>query len=233
MPGVRCGHETVGGQVSEAPSRDRSRARRSRCIAGGTGRDNCRSRSNGRRTCNPIPGLTLIGEPYESCYPATYEPSLNVFVQGQKRITLGGTTYLCDGSTFLLSLSISPWSVRSCRQVRQCHCSPCCSNSTWLQSGDSESRGVSIAQWFIRGSRHHDRENTVDLLQPCSRSLDLLDAPEDIPFLSSLIQREIVYRLLRGRKERVCAPSPHSVTRAIERRRRSLGSETITGNLCD
>jgi len=28
--------------------------------------------------------------------------------------------------------------------------------------------------------------------------LDLLDAPEDIPFLSNLIQREIVYRLLRG-----------------------------------
>jgi AraC-like DNA-binding protein len=28
--------------------------------------------------------------------------------------------------------------------------------------------------------------------------LDLLDTPEDIPFLSNLIQREIVYRLLRG-----------------------------------
>ena len=39
---------------------------------------------------------------------------------------------------------------------------------------------------------------TVELLEPCSRLLDLLDAPEDIPFLSSLIQREILYRLLRG-----------------------------------
>ena len=38
----------------------------------------------------------------------------------------------------------------------------------------------------------------MDLLKPCSRLLDLLDAPEDIPFLSSLIQREITYRLLRG-----------------------------------
>jgi transcriptional regulator GlxA family with amidase domain len=28
--------------------------------------------------------------------------------------------------------------------------------------------------------------------------MDLLDAPEDIPFLSNTIQREIVYRLLRG-----------------------------------
>ena len=37
-----------------------------------------------------------------------------------------------------------------------------------------------------------------DLLKPFCRLLDLLDAPEDIPFLSNLIQREIVYRLLRG-----------------------------------
>ena len=51
-----------------------------------------------------VPGLTLYRRTSTTpCYPATYEPSFNVFVQGQKRITLGGTTYLCDGSTFLLS----------------------------------------------------------------------------------------------------------------------------------
>jgi AraC-type transcriptional regulator len=37
------------------------------------------------------------------CYPATYEPSLNLFVQGRKRISLAGATYLCDESTFLMS----------------------------------------------------------------------------------------------------------------------------------
>jgi AraC-like DNA-binding protein len=31
----------------------------------------------------------------------------------------------------------------------------------------------------------------------CGRLLELLDTPEDIPFLSHLIQREIVYRILR------------------------------------
>ena len=35
--------------------------------------------------------------------PRCFEPSLNVFVQGRKRITLAGTTYRCDESTFLLS----------------------------------------------------------------------------------------------------------------------------------
>ncbi len=38
----------------------------------------------------------------------------------------------------------------------------------------------------------------AELLSACSRLMDLLDTPEDIPFLSNTIQREIVYRLLRG-----------------------------------
>jgi AraC-like DNA-binding protein len=38
----------------------------------------------------------------------------------------------------------------------------------------------------------------VELLSACSRLLDLLDKPGDIPFLGSLLQREILYRLLRS-----------------------------------
>jgi AraC-like DNA-binding protein len=39
---------------------------------------------------------------------------------------------------------------------------------------------------------------TVELLSACCRLVDLLANPRDIPFLSGLIQREIIYRLLRG-----------------------------------
>ena len=39
---------------------------------------------------------------------------------------------------------------------------------------------------------------TVDLLDACGRLLDLLGKPRDIPFLSGLIQREIIYRILSG-----------------------------------
>src|SRR5437660_7415124 len=35
------------------------------------------------------------------------------------------------------------------------------------------------------------------LLNACSRLMELLDNPEDVPFLSHLIQREIIYRILR------------------------------------
>jgi transcriptional regulator GlxA family with amidase domain len=41
-------------------------------------------------------------------------------------------------------------------------------------------------------------EVTVEFLGACCRLLDLLATPKDIPFLSGLIQREIIYRILRG-----------------------------------
>ena len=39
---------------------------------------------------------------------------------------------------------------------------------------------------------------TVEFLSACCRLMDLLDTPQDIPFLSGLIQREIIYRILSG-----------------------------------
>jgi hypothetical protein len=148
----------------------------------------------------PIPGLTLYRRTDTTpCYPASYEPSFNVFVQGQKRITLGGTTYLCDGSTFLLSsldLPVVSQIVQASQAV------PLLAMLLKLdmsavreilnhaefqsQNDSSDARGLAIGR------------TTAELLKPCSRLLDLLDAPEDIPFLSNLIQREIIYRLLRG-----------------------------------
>lgn len=41
-------------------------------------------------------------------------------------------------------------------------------------------------------------ETTPEFLNACCRLVDLVDSPQDIPFLSGLIQREIIYRILRG-----------------------------------
>ena len=41
-------------------------------------------------------------------------------------------------------------------------------------------------------------KTTAELLDACCRLVDLLNTPQDIPFLSGLIQREIIYRILRG-----------------------------------
>src|SRR5713226_5783172 len=51
-----------------------------------------------------IPGLSLYYRTTPTpCYHASYGAGLSIFVQGRKRIILGGTEYLCDESSFLLS----------------------------------------------------------------------------------------------------------------------------------
>src|SRR6516165_4979499 len=125
----------------------------------------------------PIPGLTLYRRTDTTpCYPATYEPCFNVFVQGQKRITLGGTTYLCDGSTFLLSsldLPVVSQIVQASEAVpllsmllkldmtavREILNHAEFQSQNGSQSKSSEARGILIGK------------TTVDLLKPCSRLL--------------------------------------------------------------
>jgi AraC-like DNA-binding protein len=64
-------------------------------------------------------------------------------------------------------------------------------------------------------------ETTVGLLGACTRLIELLDTPEDIPFLSHLLQREIIYRILRtpqGDRLRAIATAgdlSHRTARAI------------------
>jgi AraC-like DNA-binding protein len=147
-----------------------------------------------------IPGLTLYRRTEPSpCQPVTYEPSLAVFAQGRKRVTLGGTTYLCDRSTFILSSVDVPVVSQIVEASREapflCFV---------LKLDMAIVRGIlSLEEFERRGGLSQSRAivvgtTTIDLLNPCLRLMELLDAPKDIPFLSDLIQREIVYRLLRG-----------------------------------
>src|SRR6266853_120110 len=146
-----------------------------------------------------VPGLILYHRTSPTaCYRASYEPSFTIFVQGRKRINLGGTEYLCDGSSFLLSSIDVPaqsqiveasekvpllcmylrLDMPTVREVLSRDDLPDATTS-------SHRRGLAVG------------ETTLGLLGACSRLLDLLEAPEDISFLSHLIQREILYRILR------------------------------------
>jgi AraC-like DNA-binding protein len=132
------------------------------------------------------------------CLLATYEPSITVFVQGRKRVNLGGIVYICDESSFLLSSIDVPaesqileaseqvpmlsmflrLDMRAVREVISCEELP-------EHQTSAGSRGLAVG------------ETSIGLLGACSRLIDLLDTPEDIPFLGHMIQREIVYRILR------------------------------------
>jgi len=171
-----------------------------------------------------IPGLRLYrrSEP-TACASAAYEPSLIVFLQGQKQIVVGKTTYLCDGSNFLLTsvdlpvvsqvtvatvkepilgliLKLEMPAVREILAQQEFH----------LEGEAADARGMAVGV------------TSLELLDACSRLVDLMNAPQDIPFLSSLIQREIVFRLLRspqGKHLRAIATlgeQSHRTAKAVE-----------------
>jgi AraC-like DNA-binding protein len=146
-----------------------------------------------------IDGLVLFRRTQATaCYRAAVEPSLTVFVQGKKRMTLGGIPYLCGPSSFFLSsidVPIESQIVEASEEV------PLLSILLRLDMSivreilnreefpeaelSGQSRGVAIGQ------------APAGLLNACCRLMELLDTPEDIPFLSHLIQREIIYRILK------------------------------------
>jgi AraC-like DNA-binding protein len=146
-----------------------------------------------------IPGLSLYHRTTPTpCYRASYEPGLSIFVQGRKRILLGGTEYLCDGSSFLLSSIDVP---AQSQIIEASEKTPLLSIFLRLDmptvrevlSRDDipEAPPSTHRQGLVVG------ETTVGLLSAAMRLLELLDTPEDIPFLSPLAHREILYRILR------------------------------------
>jgi AraC-like DNA-binding protein len=149
-----------------------------------------------------IPGLILFRQSAPShCYRATFEPSLGVFVQGRKLINLGGKDYLCDGSSFLLTSIDVP--VQS-QIIEASEDVPLLSMMLRL---DMPTVGEVLSREDLPepdGSAHGHAltigETTTTLLGACIRLIETLDSPEDIPFLAPLIQREIIYRVLRTRQ---------------------------------
>ncbi len=147
-----------------------------------------------------VPGLLLSRRSQISeCYSAAYEPELVVFAQGAKRITVGGTTHLCDSSNFLLS-SIDLPVVSQITQASITEPFLC----LVVKLDMPTVREILVQQEFLAtpasfGARGMAVGTTpVEMLSACSRLLDLLDTPRDIPFLGTLMQREIIYRLLQS-----------------------------------
>lgn len=175
-------------------------------------------------THTDIPGLRLYrrSEP-TACASAAYQPSLVVFAQGQKRINLGKSVHLCDGSNFLLTSVDLPVISQVVRATKE---QPILGLILNLEmpmvrdiisqhefhhleaSGDAHGMAVGIT--------------SPELLDACIRLVNLLAHPHDIPFLGNLIQREIIFRLLRspqGKHLRAIATlgeQTHRTAKAVE-----------------
>ena len=129
----------------------------------------------------------------------TCEPSVTVMAQGRKRVDLGRTSFIYGESRYLLTsldLPIISQVIEASEKV------------------PSLAMSLKLEMPMIRELLSHDEirvaevpadspamaigEATAEFLSACCRLLDLLDTPQDIPFLSGLIQRELIYRILRG-----------------------------------
>jgi AraC-like DNA-binding protein len=147
-----------------------------------------------------IPGVTLHRRtaPTAPC-SATYEPGVTVMAQGRKRVDLGQTTFIYGESRYLLTsvdLPIVSQIVEASEEV------PCLAMSLKLEMPvirELLSREeIQLAEAASNSPAMATGAVTAEFLSACCRLVDLLDTPRDIPFLSGLIQREIIYRILRG-----------------------------------
>jgi len=147
-----------------------------------------------------IPGVSLHRRtsPTPPCR-TTYHPGVIVVAQGSKQVNLGRTSFIYDESRFLLTavdLPIVSWVAVATKEV------PCLVLSLKLDmSMVRELLGreeIHVAKAPPDGPAMSTGETTAEFLSACCRLLDLLDNPQDIPFLSGLIQREIIYRILSG-----------------------------------
>jgi AraC-like DNA-binding protein len=157
-----------------------------------------------------IAGLRLYRRSVRTeCISAAYEPSLVVNVQGEKYINVGKTTHVIDGSNFLLTSIDLPVLSKVLKATKE---KPILalilrlempmvreilSQQEFHAIGEGkEARGMAIGT------------SSAELLDACSRMVDLLDTPQDIAFLGPLLQREVIYRLLtspQGRHLRAIA----------------------------
>jgi AraC-like DNA-binding protein len=152
------------------------------------------------RLVTAIPGVVLVRltAPTAPC-TGTYQPSIIVVAQGSKRVDLGQTKFVYDETRYLLTALDLP--IVS-QVVKASVAKPLLAMTMKLD--------MALVRELLSREEVHVRVATSEahaivtgrvtpaLLNACSRLLDLLSTPQDIPFLSGLIQREIVYRILSG-----------------------------------
>jgi AraC-like DNA-binding protein len=147
-----------------------------------------------------VPGLTLYRHTGPTPpAPVNYEPSVALVVQGRKQVELGPNTFLYDASRYLLTsldllvvsrvVEASPENPYLCLRLKlEMPAIREILSREDFTSAPASSDALAMAT----------AETTVELINAFDRLLDLLHAPQDIPFLSPMIQREIIYRILRS-----------------------------------
>jgi AraC-like DNA-binding protein len=147
-----------------------------------------------------IPGVTL----YRYTAPtapvsSTYEPSLALVVQGRKRVSLGSLDFEYSPERFLLTSVDLP--VTSQVIEASCHAPYLCVRFKldMLMVRELLGRAADLPVWSKSDQPGMSTaRTTAEILDAFHRLMALQHAPRDIAFMSELIGREIVYRVLQS-----------------------------------
>ena len=159
-----------------------------------------RAIGGGDKLATRVNGLTLYRSIAPTApNPCTYEPSLLIIPQGRKRVDLGKQSYYFGRSTFLLtSIELPIISQVSVASMKTPYLAFFLRLDMGMVREILHTEEVNLPAPLVGERGMVLGELSVELLTSCSRLLELLATPQDIPFLGKLLQREIVYRLLQG-----------------------------------
>jgi AraC-like DNA-binding protein len=158
------------------------------------------------RNDTPIPGLALMRASGPSgLNPGVFEPMFCLVLQGAKAVTIGERQLDYDpASYFIASLELPangriveasperPYLSLSLRLSRDGLAALLADVPTPPErAADAPGRSATTQGFDVSPV-------TADLLEPACRLLALLDAPGDIAVMAPLVERELLYRLLRG-----------------------------------
>lgn len=147
-----------------------------------------------------MPGVKCIKAAVSSMkIPVVYEPSICLIVQGAKEVMLGDEVYRYSPSEFLVvsvDLPVTGQVVQASKEVPYlslqidldlCEISELIPEiNSYIEPPAPSSRGLFVGN------------TDVALEHSILRLIELLETPEDIPFLEPMVRREIYYRLLKG-----------------------------------
>ena len=169
-----------------------------------------------------IPQLTLYRHTMATPpLPVTYTPSIALVVQGRKRVHLGSNTFVYDRSRFLLTSIELPVTsqVIEASKAMPYMCLRLALDMRLVCEVLASIEPVETVETVEAGFGGNSPgmetgEATVDIVGAFGRLVDALNTPRDAPFLSELLQREIIYRVLQstagGRLRAIATNGDHS-----------------------
>jgi AraC-like DNA-binding protein len=145
----------------------------------------------------PVPRLNVyMGVGKTPPVSGMFEPKICLVLQGAKQIMIGEQVLRYDPATFFVASVELP--------VTGCIVEPTPERPYIGLSLDLDRPALAALIAEVPGRAEAETRAfavspvTPELLDPWLRLVGLLEAPEDVPVLGPLIEREILYRLLRG-----------------------------------